>query len=81
MSKKRISPIEQAINIIDCSRRQKKFVSVMENYEDEVQDIILIFVTPDCEADAYWNELNEPDVLCVLEAVKRGIEARIGGKK
>lgn len=53
---------------------------ILEDSRDDLQDIILIFVTTDWEVDAYWTALQSEGIQKVLSALKVGV-GKMAGKR
>jgi len=66
--------IGAAEKVINNHRLKKDMGKILDNYDENVRDIILIFVTDEWEVDAYWSNLPGKSVKKVLAALDRGIE-------
>ncbi len=67
-------------NVLACAeqvvknRHIKNIIgNILDESRDDIQDILLAFVTTDWEVDAYWTGLSRGGMQKVLSALKSGI--------
>ncbi|MCE1245998.1 MAG: hypothetical protein LWY06_05090 [Firmicutes bacterium] len=65
--------ISSAEQIVTNRRLKNDVGGILEKCQDDIQDVILIFVTTAWEVDAYWTSLPSKSVLRVLGALDKGI--------
>lgn len=66
--------IASAEQVVTNRRLKCAMGSILENCREDIQDIILIFITTDWEIDAYWTSLPKRKVQKVLSALEKGIQ-------
>lgn len=62
-----------AEQVVRNTRLKTDMKKILENNSENIQDIVLIFVTADWEVDAYWTNLSPAKVRKVLTALDKGI--------
>jgi hypothetical protein len=65
--------ITSAEQVVTNRRLKSDVGGILEKCEEDIQDVILIFVTTNWEVDAYWTSLPSKSVLRVLGALDKGI--------
>ena len=65
--------IATAEQLVKNSRLKTDMKKILENQNEDIRDILLIFVTQDWEVDAYWTNLPKSKVRKVLSALDQGI--------
>ncbi len=66
--------ITSAEQVVRNSRLKTDMKKILENNNENIQDIVLIFVTSDWEVDAYWTNLSRSKIRKVLSALDQGIK-------
>lgn len=66
--------IEHARKIVKDYKIKYDVCELVKEYNDNIIDIVTIFVTKDWQADAFWGNLTKEDALKVIDAFKRGLE-------
>lgn len=69
-----VDAVGVAQKIIENTKLKKSIKEVVDWYNEELKDVVVIFVTKDWYADAFWQNLNKNDLIKVLEAITKGLE-------
>lgn len=72
--KKNEKILKQAQQVVNNVHLKRLALDVIDNYAEDVKDVIVIFVTSNNEADTYWNHLDRKNVLKVLHAIEGGLK-------
>jgi hypothetical protein len=69
-----VDAFKVAQEIVEHTKLKKCAGEVIGCYGEELRDIVIIFVTKDWHADAFWQKLEVPLLVNVLEALQEGLE-------
>jgi non-homologous end joining protein Ku len=69
-----VDAFKTAQKIVEHTKLKKCADEVIDWYNEELRDVIVIFVTDDWHADTFWQKLEVSQVINVLEALQEGLE-------
>ncbi|MCD4785353.1 MAG: hypothetical protein K8T10_16160 [Candidatus Eremiobacteraeota bacterium] len=73
------SILNSAEQVVKNRRLKTDLSSLLDEYEGDLQDIMLIFVRNDWEVDVFWTNLPQKKVRKVLSAIDRGVANPMSG--
>lgn len=66
--------ISTAGQIVQNARIKKDISEIINKNNEDIQDIIVVFVNKQWEADAYWTSLSSKSVIKVFNELSKGIK-------
>jgi hypothetical protein len=69
--------LKSARKIVEDRKLLRDMRDLIDNYSEGIKDVVVIFVTEDWSADAYWQKLETCQVIKVLDALKKGMEEKL----
>lgn len=66
--------LSTAGQIVQNARIKKDVIEIINKNNEDIQDIVVVFVTKEWEVDSYWTSLPSKSVIKVLNALSKGIE-------